>query len=81
MTTGKDYLAEYKKITIRTTDGLTMQGSVNIAANERVSELFTKDDTSFIILVDAVMREGVTKNMFINKNHIIWVEPEENTEL
>lgn len=68
----------YKKITIKTSDGATIQGKINLTSQARVSELFTKSDSPFIVLVDAVLREGQGKVLVINKEHIVWVEPEED---
>ena len=69
----------YKKITIKTSDGATIQGKVNLTSMKRVSELFTKSESPFIVMVDAVLREGQGKVLIINKEHIVWVEPEEDT--
>ena len=71
------YVADYRKITIKTTDGSTINGKVNLTSKQRVSDLFTEECSPFLIMVDAVTREGAGKILFINKEHIIWVEPEE----
>ena len=68
----------YKKITIKTTDGATIQGRVNLTSKERVSDLFTKSKSPFIVLVDAFLKERQGKTLFVNKEHIVWVEPEED---
>ena len=68
----------YKKITIKTTDGATIQGRVNLTSKERVSDIFTKGKSPFIVLIDAFLREGQGKILVINKEHIVWVEPEED---
>jgi hypothetical protein len=60
------------------TDGATIQGRVNLTSKERVSDLFTKSKSPFIILVDAFLREGQGKILIVNKEHIVWVEPEED---
>jgi len=69
--------AEYRTINIRTTGGATIQGKVNIAHNERVSDLFTGSNNTFIVLVDALLKDGHSKILFVNKDHIVWVEPED----
>ena len=78
MNEGKDvYKREYRNITIRTTDGSTLIGKVNIGIKERVSDLFTKTDNPFIVLVD-VEHSGINRKvLFVNKNNIVWVEPED----
>lgn len=69
------YKKEYRNITIRTTDGSTLQGKVNIGIKERVSEIFTKTENPFIVLLDAEHRDGSGKVLFVNKINIVWVEP------
>ena len=69
------YKKEYRKITVRTTDGSTLLGKVNIGISERVSELFTKTENPFIVLSDVEHKDGSGKVLIINKNNIVWVEP------
>ncbi|MBW2592672.1 MAG: hypothetical protein JRE58_06685 [Deltaproteobacteria bacterium] len=73
----KDYGPQYITITIRTTDGSTLQGKVNIASKKRVSDLFTDSDEQFVVMIDVSSRRGSGKTLFVNKNHIVWVEPED----
>ena len=68
---------EYRTVTVRVSNGSTIQGKVNIAGRERVSDIFTQSDPPFIVLVDAMVREGYSKILFLNKRHIIWAEPED----
>lgn len=67
----------YKKITLKTSDGETIQGKVYLRSSMRVSDLFTQSETPFIVLVDALLRAGQGKILIINKDHIVWVEPED----
>jgi hypothetical protein len=67
----------YRKITIRTTDGSTLLGKVNLGIKERVSDLFTRTENPFIVLFDAEHRDGSGKVLFVNKSNIVWVEPED----
>ncbi|GAI88366.1 unnamed protein product [marine sediment metagenome] len=46
------YKREYRKVTIRTIDGSTILGKVNIGIKDRVSDVFTKTDNPFIVLFD-----------------------------
>lgn len=71
------YATEYRSITVRTTDGSTINGKVNISPDQRVSELFTRRDVSFIVMVDVALKDAAGKTRFINKDHIVWVEPED----
>ena len=71
------YKREYRNVTIRTIDGSTLVGKVNIGVKERVSDIFTKTDNPFIVLLDVELRDTSGKVFFINKNNIVWVEPED----
>jgi hypothetical protein len=73
----ENYKAEYKNITIKTTDGSTIFGKINIGEKERISDIFTDNKSLFIVMVDVSYKENVGKTMFINKRHIVWAEPEE----
>jgi hypothetical protein len=73
----KKYGPQYIVITIRTTDGSTLQGKVNISAKKRVSDLFTDSSEQFVVMVDVSSQRGDKKTLIVNKNHIVWVEPEE----
>jgi len=70
------YQAEYKNITIKTTDGSTIYGKINIGEKERVSDIFISNKSLFVVMVDVSYKENVGKTMFINKRHIVWAEPE-----
>lgn len=69
--------SNYQTITIMTVDGTIIQGKVYVMPEERLSDLFTKRNTPFMIMVEAVSRDVQGKTLFINKKHIIWAEPEE----
>jgi len=69
--------ANYQTITIMTVDGATIQGKVYIPSSERVSDLFTRSEAQFLVMVEAVSRDVQGKTLFVNKKHIIWAEPEE----
>ncbi|HDH86924.1 MAG: hypothetical protein B6I32_00245 [Desulfobacterium sp. 4572_20] len=71
------YKREYRKVTIRTIDGTTILGKVNIGIKDRVSEVFTKTDNPFIVLFDVEHKDISGKVLFVNKNNIVWVEPED----
>jgi len=80
--TFKSYIAKYKTINLKTTDGERIQGKVNLTSRQRVSDLFTRSDSQFLVLIDVVSKEGDGRDFshpirFINKRHIIWAEPED----
>lgn len=68
---------EYRTIVVRTMDGSTIHGKVNIGANKRVSDLFVNNGENFIVMVDVTLRDGHGKILILNKSHIVWVEPED----
>jgi len=70
------FQTNYKRITVKTIDGSTLYGKVNIAGNSRVSDLFINCKSPFVVLVDASYKDAYGKVFFINKNHIVWVEPD-----
>jgi len=72
------YKKEYRAARIKTTDGVTWEGKVNIGIKARVSDLFTKTDDPFIVLSDVERKDGVKTVLFVNKNAIVWVEPEDH---
>ena len=76
----KGYEIDYRTITIKTSDGATVQGKVNISPNQRVSELFNLQKGPFVVLVEATYGDVHGKTLFINKAHIVWVEPEADIE-
>ena len=70
------YRKVYRKLTIKTSDGSTLSGKVNIGMHERASDLFTKSDAKFIVMSDVELRESTGKVFFVNKDHIVWAEPD-----
>jgi len=71
------YKREYRNVIVRTVDGSTLLGKVNIGIKDRVSDLFTKTETPFIVLFDVENRDTSGKVLIVNKNNIVWVEPQE----
>ena len=73
----KDIETDYRIVNIKTTDGATVRGEVNIAPRKRVSELFNVQKGPFVVMVSACSGEVTDKTLFINKDHIVWVEPDD----
>lgn len=71
------YETDYRTVTIKTIDGSTVQGKVNISPNQRVSDLLTLQKGPFLVVVEASYMECTRKTLFINKDHIVWIEPED----
>ncbi len=73
----KAYKTEMRNVVIRTADGATIRGKVNLGVKERLSDLFTKSESPFVIVTEATHKEGAGKTLFVNKSHIVWAEPED----
>ena len=71
------YKKEYRNVRIKTTDGELLKGKVNIGLKSRVADLFTRMADPFIVLSEVESGPGATRVLFVNKDNIIWVEPEE----
>jgi hypothetical protein len=67
----------YVRVNIRTVDGSQFNGKVNLSGNDRVSDVFTKGDTPFIVVTDVVHTDHSGRTLFVNRHHIVWVEPED----
>ncbi len=72
-----NYSTEYKSITVRTIDGSTFNGRINILPDQRVSDIFTQGNRPFIVMVEVTSMDTSGKTRFINKDHIVWVEPDD----
>jgi len=75
LTNDSTWVKEYRQVNIRTTDGSTFSGKINLGYNKRISELFKNPGDQFIVLVDVIFRDFPEKVVIINKSHIVWVEP------
>jgi hypothetical protein len=64
-------------VTIRTSDGSVVQGKINLGQRRRISDVFTKSEEPFVVLYEATYSGGSGKVLVINKDHILWIEPEE----
>ncbi len=70
-------MVDARQITVKTTDGSVIQGKVNLASRERVSDLFTGSEEPFITIFDARLGNASESVVIVNKRHIVWVEPED----
>jgi len=70
-----DTPVNFKEVIVKTVDGDSIRGKINMGLEERVSDLFTKVETQFVILFGVSHKGGHNKTLFINKRNIIYVEP------
>lgn len=67
-----------KAVYVKTVDGSLVRGKINIGTNDRLSDVFVKGKFPFVVLFDVgESGGGIKKVLIINKNHIVWVEPDE----
>ncbi len=83
--TGKDVKARI--IRLRLVDGTQVNGQININREQdydRLSDLIANDRDPFLILYNVMVHHGTIDNpirhktLFINKDHILWAEPDED---
>lgn len=67
-------------VKIKTSDGSTFRGNINLNSEskqmDRISDFFLKGENPFVIIYD-VAAHGSSKLFIINKEHIVWVTPDE----
>ena len=69
------------KVNVKTSDGSVIHGSINLGFENRVSDIFVRSESPFIVLFDTtVPGESSGKVLVLNKKHIVWVEPEDSSE-
>lgn len=70
-----------RKVTIKMVDGSLVQGKVNVFHDEdtvqRVSDMFTKLTSPFIVVFDATAEGKSGRVLILNKRNIAWVSPED----
>jgi hypothetical protein len=64
-------------ISLRTVDGSVVRGKINLEDKERVSDVLVRGDSPYLIIFDASTSNVDGKVFIVNKQHIIWVEPED----
>ena len=79
LTDNNQYAVDECTIKIVTTDRTQITGVVNKKGLERVSDLFTIDDSPFIVVYKAIAKGKENKSFAVNKNQIIWAELEDES--
>ena len=70
----QQYVVDERTVKIVTIDGTQINGFVNKIGLERTSDMFTKDDSPFIIVYKATANGNENLVFALNKNQIIRVE-------
>jgi len=74
LTGNQQYVVDERTVKIVTIDGTQINGFVNKKGLERTSDMFTKDDSPFIIVYKVTAKGHENKVLAVNKNQIIWAE-------
>ncbi len=83
----KDKDMENRIIRLRLVDGTLVNGQVNINRSQgydRLSDLVADHREPFLIVHNVTVHHGNIdnpvrhKSLFINKNHIVWAEPDDD---
>lgn len=70
------YAINKKKVSIVMQGGKTIEGYVNIGDFERLSDMFTKDESPFLIVYDMELYSVDHKECyFVNKSQIEYAQP------
>ena len=64
-------------ISLRTVDGSVIRGKINLQDKERVSDVLVGGGSPYLIIFDASTSNVEKKVFIVNKQHIVWVEPED----
>ena len=64
--------------TVHMFDGRVIRGKINTNHMERLSDLFTRDQSPFVVIFNAKIGDDLrSRTLILNKSGISWVEPEE----
>ena len=72
------WVKNFRSVVVKIKDGTTITGKLNIGDFPRVSDFFKKSPDQYFVLSDAEHRGMTGKVVIINKNEIVWAEPEDN---
>jgi hypothetical protein len=78
LTDNQQYVVDESTVKIVTTDRTQIKGVVNKKGLKRTSDLFTEDDSPFIIVYKAITKGQENKVLAVNKTQIIWAELEDD---
>jgi hypothetical protein len=72
------WVKNFRSVVVKIKDGTTITGKLNIGDFPRVSDFFKKSPDQYFVLSDAEHRGMTGKVVIINKNEIVWAEPEDS---
>ncbi len=72
------YEIHYRNITVKTSDGSTVSGKINITSFPRLSDMLKHTTDKFItVSSDKLEGDSPTRVTIINKEYIVWAETED----
>ena len=74
---GDAWVKKFKTVKVKLKDGTIINGKLNIGEYARVFDYFRSSPDQYFILSDAEHDEKSGKVVIINKNEIVWAEPED----
>jgi len=74
---GDAWVKKFKTVTVKLKDGTIINGKLNIGEYARVFDYFRSSPDQYFILSDAEHDGQSGKVVIINKNEIVWAEPED----
>jgi len=72
------WIKDFRSVVVKIKDGTTITGKLNIGDFPRVSDFFKNSPDQYFVLSDAEHRGTSGKVVIINKNEIMWAEPEDS---
>ena len=75
MEASEEWDVNFKRVTVKMSDGLVVQGKVNIRAFPRLSDFFRGTDDRFVVVVSD--EDQPQRVLMVSKNYIIWAESTE----
>ena len=67
------------ELVVKLTDGTVVHGKTNRKTYNRLSDALNAEEDAFLVLYDALVGDEDTKTIFINKQQIVWVQPDEDS--
>ena len=67
-----EWEVNFKRITVKMSDGSIFSGKVNIRGFQRLSDYLRTTDDRFLVILSE--EENSQKAIMVNKNYILWAE-------
>ena len=72
------YEINYKNLSVKLSDGSSVRGKVNLSGDyRRLSDFMKHAPDKFVTLVSEGASEQQSKVIIINKDYVVWAEPED----